>query len=248
MKVIIVENERLAAEKLEKMLIKIDPELLVLDRIESVIDAINWLSTNEPPDLIFLDIQLDDGLSFEIFDSVKVDTPIIFTTAYDQYAIKAFQVNSVDYLLKPIEESALKKALDKFRNLHQNQQIDKINLLYQQIVNNYKSRFFVKIGNHFHSIAINEIQCFLIQQRATFLRTMSGKKYDVDYSLDQLQKLVDPSVFFRINRNYLIHINAIQDIYSYSSNRLGVKLKMLDHLDMIVSRDKVADFKMWLDR
>jgi DNA-binding LytR/AlgR family response regulator len=248
MKVIIVENERLAAEKLEKMLIKIDPELLVQDRIESVIDAINWLSTNEPPDLIFLDIQLDDGLSFEIFDSVKVDTPIIFTTAYDQYAIKAFQVNSVDYLLKPIEESALKKALDKFRNLHQNQQIDKINLLYQQIVNNYKSRFFVKIGNHFHSIAINEIQCFLIQQRATFLRTMSGKKYDVDYSLDQLQKLVDPAVFFRINRNYLIHINAIQDIYSYSSNRLGVKLKMLDHLDMIVSRDKVADFKMWLDR
>jgi DNA-binding LytR/AlgR family response regulator len=156
----------------------------------------------------------------------------------------------VDYLLKPIEESALKKSLEKYRNIYQTSdtQLNKINTLYNQIVRSYKSRFFVKIGNHFHSIAVNEIQCFLIQERATFLRTMNGKKYDLDYSLDQIQKLVDPNIFFRINRNYLIHIDSIQDIFSYSSNRLGVKLKMLDHLDMIVSRDKVADFKKWLDR
>ena len=250
MKALIIEDEHLAADKLEKMLLNIDPEIKVMAKLESVIESVNWLNNHEKPDLIFLDIQLDDGISFEIFDSIKVDVPIIFTTAYDQYAIKAFQVNSVDYLLKPIEESALKKSMEKYRNFYQSSdmQLNKINTLYNQIVRNYKSRFFVKIGNHFHSIAVNEIQCFLIQERATFLRTMNGKKYDLDYSLDQIQKLVDPNIFFRINRNYLIHIDSIQDIFSYSSNRLGVKLKMLDHLDMIVSREKVADFKKWLDR
>lgn len=250
MNVLIIEDEHLAASKLEKMLSDIDHEIQVIARLESVLASINWLNENKKPDLIFMDIQLDDGICFEIFDSVKIETPIIFTTAYDKYAIKAFQVNSVDYLLKPIEEQALNKALEKYKsiykvNLFQN---DKLNILYDQIIHNYKTRFFVKIGNHFHSISVDEIQCFLIRERGTYLRTVNGKKYDLDYSLDQLQKLVDPSKFFRINRNYFIHIDSIQDIYSYSSNRLGVKLKMLDHLNMIVSREKVTDFKKWLDR
>jgi len=250
MNILIIEDERLAADKLEKMLNEIDSEINILARLESVIDSINWLNSHEKPELIFLDIQLDDGISFEIFDSVKIETPIIFTTAFDSYAIKAFQVNSIDYLLKPIEDQALRKALEKYHsiynaNLHQ---VEKLDLLYKQIVQSYKTRFFVKIGNHFHSVAVDEIQCFLIQERGTFLRTINGKKFDLDYSLDQVQKMIDPSKFFRINRNYLIHIDSIQDIYSYSSNRLGVKLKMLDHLDMIVSREKVSDFKQWLDR
>ncbi len=250
MNVLIIEDERLAAEKLERLLLKIDPGIKILAKLESVIDSINWLNANKQPDLIFLDIQLDDGISFEIFDSVKLNAPIIFTTAFDNYAIRAFQVNSVDYLLKPIEEEALARAIEKFRSIYQKPQLplEKINVLYEQIVNSYKTRFFVKIGNHFHSVSINEIQCFLIRERATFLRTVTGKSYDLDYSLDQVQKLVDPMLFFRINRNYLIHIDSIQDIYSYSSNRLSVKLKMLDHLDMVVSREKVADFKKWLDR
>ncbi|MCK5281757.1 MAG: response regulator transcription factor [Cyclobacteriaceae bacterium] len=250
MNVLIIEDEHLAASKLEKMLSEIDHEIQVMARLESVLDSINWLNENEKPDLIFMDIQLDDGICFEIFDSVKIETPIIFTTAYDEYAIKAFQVNSVDYLLKPIEEQALSKALGKYKSIYQVNQFqnDKLNILYDQIIQNYKTRFFVKIGNHFHSVSVDEIQCFLIQERGTFLRTFNGKKYDLDYSLDQLQKLVDPNKFFRINRNYFIHIDSIQDIYGYSSNRLGVKLKMLDHLDMIVSREKVADFKKWLDR
>lgn len=250
MNVLIVEDERLAAEKLEKMLSDINPEIRVLAKLESVIDSINWLNSNKKPDLIFMDIQLDDGICFEIFDSVNIETPIIFTTAYDSYAIKAFQVNSVDYLLKPIEEHALNKALEKYKTIYRASHFhtEKLNILYDQIINNYKTRFFVKIGNHFHSISVDEIQCFLIQERGIFLRTITGKKYDLDYSLDQVQKMVDPAKFFRINRNYLIHIDSIQDIYSYSSNRLGVKLKMLDHLDMIVSRDKVSDFKKWLDR
>lgn len=250
MNVLIIEDEHLAAEKLEAMLLNIEPGIKVQARLESILDSINWLNSNERPDLIFLDIQLDDGLCFEIFDSVEIDTPIIFTTAYDSYAIKAFQVNSVDYLLKPIEKDALIKALDKYKSIYDKKsfQIEKLNLLYDQMVNNYKTRFFVKIGNHFHSVSINEIQCFLIIERGTFLRTNNGKKYDLDYSLDQVQKMVDPTKFFRINRNFLIHIDSIQDIYSYSSSRLGVKLKMLDHLDMIVSREKVSDFKKWLDR
>ena len=250
MKALIIEDEQLAADRLESMLKSIDSEIQILCRLESVLDSINWLDKHESPDLIFMDIQLDDGICFEIFDAIRVETPIIFTTAYDSYAIKAFQVNSVDYLLIPIEEGALITALDKFKTVYQrkNAQLDKLNVLYNRMVNNYKTRFFVKIGNHFHSISTHEIQCFFIQERAVFLRTVGGKKYDLDYSLDQLQKLVDPAFFFRINRNHLIHIDAIQDIYSYSSNRLGVKLKMMDHLDMIVSREKVSEFKKWLDR
>ncbi len=250
MNVLIIEDEHLAAEKLEKMLLSIDGDIQIEARLESVLDSINWFNTHNSPDLIFMDIQLDDGISFEIFDSVQIETPIIFTTAYDGYAIKAFQVNSVDYLLKPIDKEALIRSLEKYKLIYQNRplQIEKINLLYDQMVKNYKTRFFVKIGNHFHSVSIHEIQCFLIRDRGTFLKTINGKTFDLDYSLDQVQKLVDPATFFRINRNYLIHIDSIQDIYSYSSNRLGVKLKMLDHLDMIVSREKVADFKNWLDR
>jgi DNA-binding LytR/AlgR family response regulator len=250
MNVLIIEDEHLASEKLEKMILSIDAQINVLARLESVLDTINWFNNNDKPDLIFMDIQLDDGICFEIFDAVTIDTPVIFTTAYDSYAIKAFQVNSVDYLLKPIDLEALRKAISKYRSIYQSKQIqiEKINVLYNQIINNYKARFFVKIGNHFHSVSVNEIQCFLIRERGTFLKTTNGKTYDIDYSLDQVQKLVDPNTFFRINRNYLIHINAIQDIYAYSSSRLGVKLKMLDHLDMIVSREKVSDFKKWLDR
>ena len=250
MEALIIEDETLAAEKLESMLTSIDPDFEVVGILESVLESINWLSTNKHPDLIFMDVQLDDGICFEIFQSIKIDVPIIFTTAYDSYAIKAFQVNSIDYLLKPIEEETLAKSIQKYKSLYQNQslQIEKLNLLYDQIVNSYKTRFFVKIGNHYHSISVNEIQCFYIQERSVFLRSISGKKYDLDYSLDQLQKLVDPNLFFRINRNFLIHIDAIQDIYSYSSHRLGVKLRMMDYLDMIVSREKVADFKKWLDR
>jgi DNA-binding LytR/AlgR family response regulator len=193
---------------------------------------------------------LDDGICFEIFDSVMIETPIIFSTAYDHYAIRAFEVNSVDYLLKPIEEQSLMKALEKYKSIYEAKpsQPEKLNLLYEQIVQTYKSRFFVKIGNHFNSIPVDEIQCFLIQERCTFLKTNYGKKYDLDHSLDQLQKMLNPEIFFRINRNYIIHIDSIQDIYSYSSNRLSVKLKMLDHLDMIVSREKVSEFKKWLDR
>jgi DNA-binding LytR/AlgR family response regulator len=251
MKVLIIEDEHLAADKLSRMLYELDPDIQILALLESVSESADWLSSNPAPDLIFMDIQLDDGISFEIFDSVKISTPVIFTTAYNEYAIKAFKVNSVDYLLKPYTTKDLKLAINKYKELHEGQhfQSEKFDHLYRQLVKEYKTRFFVKIGTHFHSISVDEIACFFIRDRATFIKTLIGKNFDIDYSLDQVQKLIDPARFFRINRNYAINIDSIADIISYSSNRLKVVLKNFEHLDdLLVSREKTSDFKKWLDR
>lgn len=251
MKVIIIEDEQLASERLNRMLCEIDPDIEIQAILETVAASVDWLSNNSAPDLIFVDIQLDDGISFEIFETIKINTPIIFTTAFNEYAIKAFKVNSVDYLLKPYTKKDLTEAIDKYKNLHGGQSIplEKIDHLYQQLVKDYKTRFFVKIGTHYHSISIDEIACFFIRERGTFIKTKVGKNMDIDYSLDQIQKIVDPMKFFRINRNYVINIDSITDIISYSSNRLKVVLRNFEHLDnLLVSREKTSDFKKWLDR
>ena len=250
MKVLIIEDEFLAAEKLAGLLISIDSTTEIMGKLQSVLESINWLHSQPDPDLIFMDIQLDDGICFEIFDAVKLKTPVIFTTAYDSYAIRAFQVNSVDYLLKPIEKEPLAKAIEKYKLIFEKggSSAQSVGDLSVQMVKSYKTRFFVKIGNHFHSIPVDNIECFYIVERAVFFRTNNGKNYNLDYSLDQVQQLIDPEKFFRINRNYLIQINAIQDIYNYSSSRLGIKINGIDHLDLIVSREKVGEFKKWLDR
>ena len=250
MKVLIIEDEILAAEKLAGLLISIDSTIEIMGKLQSVLESINWLHSQPDPDLIFMDIQLDDGICFEIFDAVKIKTPVIFTTAYDSYAIRAFQVNSVDYLLKPIEKEPLTKAIEKYKLIFEKggSSTQSVGDLSVQMVKSYKTRFFVKIGNHFHSIPVDNIECFYIVERAVFFKTNNGKNYNLDYSLDQVQQLIDPEKFFRINRNYLIQINAIQDIYNYSSSRLGIKINGIDHLDLIVSREKVGEFKKWLDR
>jgi len=195
-----------------------------------------------------MDIQLDDGISFEIFDSVKIEIPIIFTTAFDEYAIRAFKVNSVDYLLKPIDKQALESALQKFKKIHTEKQnfTEKVSKAIAQISIKYKSRFFLKVGSRFQSIQVSEICCFFVEERNTFLKTTKGKNYDLDFSLEQLQKMLDPENFFRINRNYLININCISEIISYSTNRLKIKITGND--DLIVSRDKVGEFKRWMDK
>ena len=250
MKVVIVEDEHLAAEKLIQQLIEVQPEIEVLQVLESVEDAVNWFATNASPDLIFMDIQLDDGISFEIFDELKIEVPIIFTTAYDKYAIRAFKVNSIDYLLKPIEQNALRIALQKFKTVYAEKKSfeDRVSQVFQQISKQYKSRFFIKIGMKFKSIQVNEIYSFFVEERNTFLQTQKGKTYDLDYSLDQLQKIVDPAQFFRVNRNFLVNINCIDEIISYSTSRLKLKLKNETNGDVIVSRDKVSEFKRWMDR
>jgi DNA-binding LytR/AlgR family response regulator len=247
MKVVIVEDEKLAAEKLAHLLKKTDMEIEVVQHIESVEEAVNWFQQNPLPDLIFMDIQLDDGISFEIFDAVKIDCPVIFTTAYNEYAIRAFKVNSVDYLLKPIEQEALETAIQKFRKLftgHEDFE-DKIARVFRQISAKYKSRFFVKVGIRYQSIPVENICCFFVEERSTFLKTTEGKTYDLDYSLEQLQNMVDPDQYFRINRNYLVNINCIEEIVSYSTNRLKLKI---GKTEVIVSREKVAEFKQWMDR
>jgi DNA-binding LytR/AlgR family response regulator len=250
MKVLIIEDEILAAEKLAGLLLSIDSTIEIKGKLQSVLESINWLHSQPDPDVIFMDIQLDDGICFEIFDAVKIKTPVVFTTAYDSYAIRAFQVNSIDYLLKPIEKEPLTRAIEKYKLIYEKggSSIQSVADLSVQMVKSYKTRFFVKIGNHFHSIPVDNIDCFYIVERGVFFKTNNGKNYNLDYSLEQLQQLIDPANFFRINRNYLIQINAIQDIYNYSSSRLGIKINGIDHLDLIVSREKVSEFKKWLDR
>jgi DNA-binding LytR/AlgR family response regulator len=246
---LLIEDERLAAEKLEALISQVDAQIDVVAKLESVADSINWLASNPAPDLIFMDIQLDDGISFEIFDAVKVEAPVIFTTAFDQYAIRAFKVNSVDYLLKPIDRNALETALEKYRRVFRPAGMEeKLSKVFQQLSKPWKTRFFVKVGVHFQSVPVEEICCFFVEERCSFLKTQTGKNYALDYSLDQLQKRVDPELFFRINRNFMVNINCITEIISYSTNRLKLKLKNFDDEGLIVSRDKVSEFKQWLDR
>ena len=248
MKIVIVEDERLAAEKLQRLLTQVDPGIEIVKVLESVEESVNWFAANLAPDLVFMDIQLDDGISFEIFDVVKMEAPVIFTTAFDEYAIRAFKVNSVDYLLKPIEKTALVNALSKYKKLYPEKERGVIASVFEHISRSFKSRFLVKIGTHFQSVPVENIACFFVEERSTFLKTKAGKNFDVDYSLDQIQKLTDPDLFFRINRNFLVNINSISEILSYSTSRLKLKLENFSADGLIVSRDKVAEFKLWMDR
>ena len=251
MNILIIENEKPAADKIARLLGKIDRSLVITGIIETVEGAINHLRCESLPDLILMDIQLDDGLCFEIFENVGIDIPVIFTTAYDDYMLKAFKVNSVDYLLKPVEEEALRKAISKFKLLR-----DKANFrneIYMQLVRElntgFKNRFLVKIGARYRSVPVDDISCFHISGRITFIRTNADKEYAIDYSLDYIQKSVDYRRFFRINRNCIINIHAINDILFYSSSRLKIKLNSNKPIeDLIVSRDKVHEFKEWVDK
>lgn len=205
-----------------------------------------------------MDIQLGDGLSFEIFQKTEIKCPVIFTTAYDEYAVRAFKVNSIDYLLKPIDADELRAAIEKFKNLqkpiqkagtitHQNLTLleKAMQLLGQQP--QYKNRFVIKIGEHLKYIPTDSIDFFFSREKATYLQTKDNKRFVIDYPLDQLEKMMDPKDFFRINRAYLVCLTAIQDIITYSSSRLKTVLRNSPEPDIVVSRDKVQSFKDWLD-
>jgi len=251
MNVLIVENEKPAIAGLSRLLKKIDININIVETTESVESTINWFQNNPSPELIFMDIQLDDGLCFELFEIIKLDIPVIFTTAYDEYMLSAFKVNSVDYLLKPIEESPLRNAIEKFKLIHYQKSIsnDLLTQLFKELNTGHKTRFLIKVGEHYRSIQTSEISCFYIFERATFIKTFSDKEYSVDYSLDYLYKKIDPDRFFRINRNCIVNINAISDILSYSSSRLKIKLNSDKPIyDLIVSKDKVSEFKKWIDK
>ncbi|MTI23307.1 response regulator transcription factor [Fulvivirga sp. RKSG066] len=252
MQILIIEDERLAANRLEKLILSCESDAQVLAKIDSVEKSVEWLKKNPEPNLIFMDIQLADGLSFEIFEHTSITSPIIFTTAYDEYALKAFKVNSIDYLLKPIDKEELERALNKFHDLlpknTQPYPLDQMATVMQMLSTTYKNRFLVKTGEHIKSIAVDEILFFFSRDKATYCHTVDNRNYLLDYSLEQIDGLVDPKVYFRVNRKYLVRIESIKDIISYSNSRLKLKFKNEHTEEPVVSRDRVSDFKAWLDR
>ena len=248
-KVIIIEDEKPAARRLQRMLSRLNIETEIM--LHSVAEAVNWFNSNDHPDLIFLDIQLSDGISFEIFEKVEINSAVIFTTAYDEYALKAFKLNSVDYLLKPIDEEELANAVAKFKEnyLKNSPQID-FNA-FRKILEtgskpDYKTRFTIQVGQHLKIIPANEICCFYSENKASYLTTTSGRNYPVDVSLENLEKELNPEKFFRINRKSIVNIDCIEDIISYTNSRLEIKVKAFNEFQLIVSRERVRDFKNWI--
>ncbi|MFV8226061.1 LytR/AlgR family response regulator transcription factor [Christiangramia aquimixticola] len=250
MKVIIIEDEKPAARRLERMISKLGLKVDVL--LHSVVSSVDWLNANPHPDLIFLDIQLSDGISFEIFEHVETRSAIIFTTAYDEYALQAFKLNSIDYLLKPIDEEELEAAVKKYRD---NQPLDEgLNmealrsiLISQNQNRSYKTRFTAQVGQHLKLIETGDIACFYSENKATFIHCNNNRNYPLDIPLEQLEGELDPSKFFRINRKCILNIRAIKDILSYTNSRLEVKLENFSEFQLIVSRERVKDFKNWLN-
>lgn len=256
MNIIIIEDEPLAAERLATLVTKYDDHLKVVAQLDSVESAIEWFQENEAPDLAFLDIQLADGLSFEIFEHVKVPCPVIFTTAFDQYAVRAFKVNSVDYLLKPLQYESLANALDKYANLHLKPTVQKMNIspdILQKMLGDmnrqkvYKSRFVVRQGEALHTFPTEEVLYVYSEDKSTLLRTRDGKRFVIDFILNELEDMLNPQSFFRVNRGFLVRYDAITEIIPFSQSRLQIRL--LHHEEpVLVSKSRASLFKAWLDQ
>lgn len=254
MKVLIIEDEELAAKKLIKMLGEIDGSIEIIEVLNSVKKSSQWFERNELPDLIFSDIQLGDGLSFDIYENLELNCPIIFTTAFDQYAIKAFEVNSIDYLLKPVQKDKIKASLDKYESKRKawnpaESKLDVKSLLeaINGAKNNFKSRFLVKLGNKIHPVKTEDIAYFFSDSKLTFLVDRGGNKYPMDVSLDEISQQLNPDLFFRINRKYIIHLDSAAEIKPYFKGRLKIKLMPAADDEIVISADKTPNFKAWLD-
>lgn len=251
MKVLIIEDEAVAAIRLEKQLEEVAPEITVLAKIGSVKEAVKWLTINSA-DLIFLDIQLSDGISFSIFEQVSVDTPIIFTTAYDQYSIKAFELNSISYLLKPIRKKNLQESLQKLKKLKSAFSINFEQLIAEMKGSKpeYKKRFVINIGSKIKTVETPDIAYFYAMGKNVFMKTLQGNSYPSEFSLDKLENLIDPAQFFRINRKYIVNMKAIESMVAWSRSRIKIKLNPPadDEMDTIVSVDRSPEFKEWLNK
>ncbi|MEQ8363352.1 MAG: LytTR family DNA-binding domain-containing protein [Cyclobacteriaceae bacterium] len=251
--VLIVEDEAPAAEKLERYLQKYSTSINVVHKTETVRDTVYWLNENQGSiDLIFMDVQLKDGISFSIFQEIKIEKPIIFITAYNEFALDAFKVNSIDYLLKPITFTDLSISLKKLEALSSqlrwnDEKSKKIEQLSTSPSKSYKNRFMVKLGEHIRSITTDEISFLFADGRDVYLITNQQRKFIIDYTLEALDEILDPKMFYRINRSYIINISAIQDVVVYSNSRLKITPHAKWERDIIVSRDKVNDFKQWFD-
>lgn len=251
MNILIIEDEQPAVQKLIRLLREVDPSVEIIAVLRSVEEATNWFLSNPDPELIFMDIQLEDGLCFEIFEQCRINVPVIFTTAYDEYALKAFKVNSVDYLLKPVRPEELKEAMDKFKRIHHpaKEKAD-LETIIRQLQPQIKERFLVQVGEQYRSIPASSISCFFILERNTFILTDQGKSYPIEYSLDKVEQIVNPKLFFRVNRHFIVNFHAIREIIKYSSHRLKIMLNSdkEPETEIIVSRERVSEFKEWLNR
>lgn len=249
MKVVIVEDERLTAQRLEQLLLSNHPEIKVLAILPSLESSIKWFKENDHPDLLFLDIQLNDGTGFDLLQSLEHQVPVIFTTAFDSYAVKAFKFYSIDYLLKPIDPRELATALEKFKsmqpiNLADQESYKKVERTLSQ---DFKKRFLIKLGDQFQPILTTDIAYFSYDRGFTQVHCNDGRKLPIDHSLDYLEDMLNPMDFFRVNRQLIIAMTAIQQINTYFNSRLLLKLAPETREDVIVSRDRVGDFKRWMD-
>ncbi len=250
MKVVILEDEPLAAEKLSRYLSKYSADMEILQVLDALETAIPWIREHQTKaDLFFMDIQLIDGLSFEIFSQVQLNKPVIFTTAFDEFAIDAFKVNSIDYLLKPITFTDLSRALRKLESLKEqfSKGTDIAPLVPRLRDRTYKDRFLVRVGNHIHSVASVDIAYFHAEGRDVFLVNSEGRRYLVEYTLETLEELLFPKQFFRINRSFIVQLNTIDDVVVYANRRLKLSLRPKTDREVVVSREKVGAFKQWFE-
>ncbi len=260
MNILIVEDEDLAVKKLQKTLAAVDKEANVIGISDSIKGTVEWLQQNPPPDLILMDIELADGQSFEIFNLTEIKSPVIFTTSYDEYALKAFKVNSIDYLLKPVQKEELEAALNKYRQMKKtyssrNTTADGLNLdsILKELQHKlqpkeYRKRFLVKHAQKLVSIEIDDIGYFFSDGRLNFFKTTDNKKFVVDYTMDELEEMLDPEKYFRISRSFYVSAGSIDKIDDYFGNRLILQLKPAVDKEALVSREKVTDFKKWMGK
>ncbi|WP_338378545.1 LytTR family DNA-binding domain-containing protein [uncultured Flavobacterium sp.] len=250
MNIIIIEDEKPAARLLQRKVEKLGLEVHTL--LHSVEESIEWFQNNNHPDLIFLDIQLSDGLSFEIFEQIDIKSAVIFTTAYDEYALRAFKLNSIDYLLKPIDDVDLEIAINKFKNQVQKNTVSNLDfdMIKKMILGSetkeYKNRFSVKIGQQLKVISIDEVECFYSENKGTYLHTFENRNYLLDTTLEHIEEELNPKDFYRVSRKFIVPLKAIKEIQVYSNSRLKVILPSYKEEEVIVSREKVSDFKSWI--
>ncbi len=255
MKVLIIEDEKPAAEKLTKMLMRYDPEIEVLDCLPSIEQSLKWFEdASNQADLLFMDIMLTDGISLDIFEQIELSIPVIFITAYNDYAIQAFKVNSIDYLLKPLKYDALYKSLEKIKLLRENLPSNKERIHYDelrralmQMQKSYKTRFLVKVGDHLRSVKTEQISLFHAEGRTVYMLTNKANNYIIDFKLEDLETALDPSLFFRTNRSFIVNYNAIKDVVVYSNSRLRIILNIEFEKEILVSREKVSQLKTWFE-
>ena len=249
MNILIIEDEKPAARLLQRKVEKLG--LQVNTMLHSVEESIAWFEKNQHPDLIFLDIQLSDGLSFEIFEQIDIKSAVIFTTAYDEYALRAFKLNSIDYLLKPIDEEDLEVAINKFkaRNQAQNISLD-FEAIKRMLVNpvekEYKKRFSVKIGQQLKVISIDEVECFYSENKGTYIHTLDNRDYLIDSTLEVVETEINPKDFYRVSRKFIVLLKAVKEIQVYSNSRLKIILPTYKDDEVIVARERVGDFKEWI--